>query len=121
MRADERLLQAAEVIEKAAAYLEALESEKVQEERNAKLAEANKLAESITHVVGEELDPQTLEKLSQASPEVTDLIQRLSGGGSVDSLGGPPETVKSASVNGHDRVAQNVAAADARFLSFLTT
>lgn len=115
-----RLLEVAEVFEKTAAYIEALEGKQLQVERDAKMAEATKLAAQISTLVGEDISPETLEKLSELSPEVSNLMAQLSGGGTVDSLGGP-ELSKTASIHNNNPVAQNVVNAEARFISFLTT
>ena len=121
MQPGKRLLDVAEVLEKTAAYIEAQESEQLQAVHAAKPAEAQELAAKIENVVGEEIDTDTVNKLAELSPELSTLMARLSGGDAVDSLGGPSEAVKTASITSSDQLANNVAAANASFLDFLQT
>jgi hypothetical protein len=107
------LLQTAEVLEKTAAYLERIDSEKVakvQEETQKKVSE---LAEKISAITGESLDDETVSKIAGLSPDVQEIIGRIAGGGAVDSLGGPDDMDKVASVSGGMGSAEN------SFLSFL--
>lgn len=121
MQIGKRLLDVAEVLEKTAAYIEAQESEQLRVEQESKTAKAQELAEKVSNIVGEEIEPAMVEKLSELSPEMSDLMQRLSGGETVDSLGGPSEAVKIASVTGSDLLAKKVADANASFMNFLQT
>ncbi len=120
MEIKQRLLAVAEVFEETAAYLEEKDAQKLHEVRQAKQAQAQNLAEKISHAVGEDVDESMVEKLSELSPEMSQLVQRLSGGDAVDSLGGPPEAVKTAGILGPDAVANGVQAANSRFISWVT-
>ena len=113
MKSADILNQAADVLEKTAAYLESTESARITEEHDARTKSAQDLAEKIADVTGELVEPELVEKISTMSPDVQDILGRLTNGGNVDSLGGPEETTKLASVEG------GIPAEDARFLSWV--
>ena len=115
----QRYLDVADVLEKTATYVDALESRRLDVIAQEKSANAQQLAEKISQTVGEPLNSETVEKLAELSPEMSALVQRLSGGNSVDSLGGPPN-VKLASAGGQHSVTAGVAAANTRFVNWVT-
>ena len=106
------LLQAAEVLEKTAEYIENAEGQRLDVERQEKTKTAQELAAKVSATVGESVDPELIEKLSSLSPDVQGLVERLAVGGEVDSLGGVQNDVKVAS----DRA--GMSSADARFLDW---
>jgi len=116
----QRYLDVANVLEKTAVYLDALETQRLEKIAQEKSANAQQLAEKISQTVGETLNTETVEKLAELSPEMSALVQRLSGGNAVDSLGGPPN-VKLASVGGQHPVIARVEAANTRFINWVTT
>jgi hypothetical protein len=84
------LTSAAEILEKAAAYIEAVETEKLA----AVTAERTKAAEVFksryAEVTGEQLSDDVVSKLASAEPTVLSLIEKLAGNGEAPvSLGGP--------------------------------
>lgn len=113
MSADTYLDQAADVLEKMAEYLETQESQKIATVKREKTKTAKVLADKIAEAVGEHLDDTMVEKLSELSPDMQDLLGRVTGAEVVDSLGGPEESMKIASIVG------NMSSADARFLSWI--
>ena len=108
------LKQAADVFDKTAEYLETTESVRISAEKQEKTARAKKLANQLSELTGEELDVNVIEKLSGIDPDVQDLLGRLGGGDMVDSLGGPSESEKRASVDG-------VPPEDAQFLTWVNS
>jgi hypothetical protein len=118
---EELLRNTAEVLDKMAAVYEAQETDRMTAETARKTAEAQKIAESLSGLTGEELGDGMVEKLSELSPEISALLQKVAGEGVVDSLGGPSRTEKVASIRGRDGVAAAVAAADARYVNWLST
>lgn len=120
MNFKQRLLDVAEVLEKTAAYIEAQEAEQLCKQRKDKDAKARVLSEKISSVVGEPLDEDTVEKLSELSPEMSNILQQLTGGDTVDSLGGPSATVKTAGVR-NNVSSDTVAIANTRFIDWLST
>ncbi len=113
MTAAEILNQAADVLEKTAAFIENEESGKIAELKAARVKSAQNLADKLTEATGEAVEPEIVEKLSSMGPEVQGFLSRLTDGGTVDSLGGPEENTKLASVEG------GVSPADARFLAWV--
>lgn len=109
------LLQAADVLEKTAEYIENAEGQRLDVERQEKTKTAQDLATKISATVGDEVSAELIEKLSSLSPDVQDLVERMAVGGEVDSLGGVPREEKVAS----DRAGMN--SADARFLDWLNS
>ena len=120
MEIKQRYLAIATVLEKAAAYLDAVESQRLNEIKQEKTAKAQVLAEKISNAVGEPFDNSLLEKLSELSPEMSTLVQRLSGGNAVESLGGPPENIKTAGILSVNSVQDRANAADDRFIDWVT-
>ena len=117
----ELLLNTAVVLEKLAAVYEMQETNRLSEETSKKTAAAQKLAEGLSGLTGEDLDDGTVEKLSELSPEVSTLLHKLAGGeGVVDSLGGPSQTVKVAGVRGRGGLAAAVEDANNRFVNWLS-
>jgi len=115
----EKINKVADVLEKAAAYIEAVESDRIARESASKKAEATTLAEKVSQALGEDIDDRLVEKLSNLSPEARQLVSQLSGGDTVDSLGGP-EVVKTASVRPLDSAQTSVDAASADFVNWLS-
>lgn len=112
MNAHDLMLHTADILEKTAAYLEKTESEKVAQEKATQQKAASDLADRISDVTGEPIDGELIDKLASLTPEVQDVISRLTGGGMAESMGGPDETTKVASSGG-------MGSAEERFLSFL--
>jgi len=113
MKAADILNQAAEVLEKTAAFIDGVESERtatIQADRN---KVAQDLAKKISAATGEDITPELTEKLSSMGPEIQAILGRLTDGGTVDPLGDADDNVKLASVTGE------VSPADARFLAWL--
>lgn len=106
------LEQTADVLEKSAAYLETIESNRIATDKAVITKKASKLAEQISDAVGEPVDEELIEELAKASPEVQGLLGRLAGGDNVESLGGPQEEAKTASFDG-------LSPAEARFLDWV--
>ena len=106
------LLQAAEVLEKTAGYIEGAESSRLNIEHKSKIKTAQALADKLSATVGETVDPTLVEKISSLDPEMQELMGRLAVGGDVDSLGGVSDEVKVAS----DQAGIN--SADTRFLDW---
>ncbi len=111
----ELMLQAADALEKVAAYIDNTETARLNQEYEVRHKEASSLAEQISDAVGEPLEDDMVNKLATASPEVKELLSRVTGGDTVDSLGGPQEVSKLASVHGSQRPA------DARFLDWVNS
>lgn len=109
------MLQAADALEKMAAYIEATETTRATQEYTARRKHASVLADKIANTVGEPLDDMLVEKLASSNPEIQELISRLTGGELVDSLGGPQEVTKTANVNGA------LSSEDARFVDWINS
>lgn len=107
------LNQVADVLEKTADYIEAVESSKNAQEQEKRTKAASALADQLTDVTGEHFDEEMVNKLAGLEPEVADVLSKLAGSGAVDSLGGPNESkgVKTAS--------DGVSPAEQRFMEFL--
>ena len=108
-----KLLEVADVLEKAASYIEDLEStrvKKIDDDRH-KIAQAT--ATKVAEALGEPVSEELVEKLSGAPEGVQELLGRLAAGGDVDSLGGPPSTTKTASV------IQGIGPGESGFLNFI--
>ena len=102
----------ADILEKSAAYLESIESNRIAADKAAITKKASKLAEQISDAVGEPVDEELIEELAKTSPEVQQLLGRLAGGENVESLGEPQEETKTASIDG-------VSPEDSRFLGWV--
>jgi inactivated superfamily I helicase len=113
MKAADVLNQAAEVLEKTAAFLDGIESKQIAEIQAHRTKTAQKLADKIAAATGETLAPELTEKLSSMGPEIQDILGRLTDGGTVDPLGDADDNVKLAGVTGA------MSPADARFLAWL--
>ena len=109
------LNKVADVLEKTAAYIEAVESNKLAQEVAKRTKAASALADQLTDVTGEHFDQDMVNKLAGLEPEVADVLSKLAGTGAVDSLGGPKEDprIKTAS--------DGVSTAEQRFMDFLTS
>lgn len=110
------LLLAAEVLEKAAAYIEAVEAEKVAASTAALTKQAADLKARFSSLTGDEISDETAAKLASAEPDVVALIEKMAGSlRAPDSLGGPgdmtdgspsePRTAKEAAAVAEDRFA----------------
>jgi uncharacterized phage infection (PIP) family protein YhgE len=107
------LEKTADVLEKSAAYLEGIESHRAASARAVVVKKASDLAGKISDTVGDPVSEELIEELAKASPEVQELLGRLAGGGdNVESLGGPQEETKTASID-------DVSSADTRFLDWV--
>lgn len=113
MNASDVLNEAADVLEKTAAYLEGFESKQIAEETAERTKAAQCLADKISSATGETIEPALAEKLSSMGPEVQNILSRLTDSGTVDSLGDADDNVKLASVEGGE------SSADARFLAWV--
>lgn len=113
MKAADILNQAADVLEKTAAFIDGIESKRIAEIQADRNKTAQSLADKIAAATGETVTPELTEKLSAMSPDIQDILGRLTDGGSVDSLGDADDNVKLAGVTGA------VSPADARFLAWL--
>jgi len=111
MKTSEALNNAADVLEKVAAYIEKAESGRIQEEADMRQKQASDLAEKLSEAIGEDISVEMAEKLSSID-NVPELLGRLTAGDTVDSLGGP-ETEKLAGVEGAE------SSADAKFLEWV--
>jgi len=100
MKITEILNEAADIFDKTAEYLEKTESVRITAENKIRGERAQKLASQIADATGQELNPEFIDKLSGLGSDVQELLGRLTGSDTVDSLGGPPEREKHASVDG---------------------
>jgi DNA polymerase/3'-5' exonuclease PolX len=108
------LNRVADVLEKTADYIEAVEAQKVAAETEKRAKAASQLADKLTDVTGEHFDETMVNKLAGLEPEVAEVLAKLAGTGNVDPMGGPKEdAVKTAS--------GVVSAADSRFAEWLTS
>lgn len=69
---------AADVMERAANYIEAVESEKSSIEKNAKIKLASEIQTSLSALAGEEVSTETAEKLAE-SKDVLALLTKIAG------------------------------------------
>jgi hypothetical protein len=77
----------AEVLEKAAAYIEAVETEKSSVEKNAKIKLATEIQTSLSALAGEEVSAEMAEKLAE-SKDVLALLTKIAGANApADKLG----------------------------------
>lgn len=113
MKASDVLNQAADVLEKTAAFIEGIETERIADETAVREKAAQSLVDKIASATGEQIEPELAEKLSSMGPEVQDIIGRLTDGGLVDSMGDAEETTKLAGVDG------GLPTEDARFLAWV--
>ena len=108
-----KLLEVADVLEKAASYIEDLESARVQKINDENQKVAQQTAERVAEVLGEPVSEELVEKLSGAPAGVQELVGRLASGGEVDSLGGAAGSEKTASV------VEGMGPGEAGFLNFI--
>lgn len=110
------MVKVAEIIDKTAEYIERLEGDKVAAQKEEKKKVASVLASKLTEAVGEPVDPNLAEKLSNLDPEVGELISKLAGTERVDSMGEPGE-------NGTQKVASSsgMAPAEAHFMEWVNS
>jgi DNA-binding IscR family transcriptional regulator len=104
----------AEVLEKAAAYIDAVESSKTANVRAEKTKAAKTLVDKIAETTGETFDNTVIEKLADTAPEISKILEKLTGSGFVDSLGGPDDGSSKTAADGGQT-------ADSRFLNFLVS
>lgn len=109
------LNQVADVLEKTADYIEAVEAQKIAQDTEKRTKAASALAEQLTDVTGEQFDQEMINKLAGLEPEVADVLSKLAGTGAVDSLGGPRDDSRMKTAS------DGVSAAEQRFLEFLTS
>lgn len=105
------LNKVADVLTKAAEFIDEIESSKLAEVKQARTKVATSIAEQLSNLTGEKLDP---EKLANLDSEVIGLLQKVASTESVESLGGPRQNEgieKKASTSG-------MRPEDARFLTF---
>lgn len=114
------LILAAEVLEKAAAYIEAVEAEKFAANNAALEKKAADIKARLGELTGDSLSDETAAKLAGADEDVIAIVEKLAGSlRAPDSLGGPGD------VSGEPPAPRNAreaaAAAEDRFASWLTT
>lgn len=109
------LLQASDLLEKAAAYIEEIEDAKQKKEAEDHKKTANELAETVSTAVGEPVSNDLIEKLSKADPEVRALIGKIANADLIDPMGGPETEEKVASIS------DGMGSAEASLLNFLLT
>lgn len=110
----------ADVLEKAAAYMDAVEAEnrELKTERAAQLSqqtrkEAQALADAINRTTGETPDLDTVMKIAQTGDEdIKNLFKKLASTEEVDSLGSGDD-------RGQTKVASDTPAEDQQFLNFI--
>jgi hypothetical protein len=85
------LLKTAEVLEHTADYIENLENTRVSQEHAAKTKVATDLAQKLSQATGEPTTDDMVQKLAALPPEMQQVIARLAGTETVESLGGPPD------------------------------
>jgi len=105
----------ADVLEKTADYIEAVEAQKTAKDTEERTKAASALADQLTDVTGEHFDQEMVDKLAGLEPEVANVLSKLAGTGAVDSLGGPDDKdkVKTAS--------DGVSPAEQRFVGWLNS
>lgn len=105
----------ADVLEKTADYIEAVEAQKIAKEMETRTKAATALADQLSDVTGEQFDQEMVNKLASLEPEVANVLSKLAGTGSVDSLGGPED-------NGKVKTASDgVSTAEQRYIGWLTS
>ena len=114
MRSADTLNQVADILEKAAAYIDSMEAEKQSAQHAAATQIANKLASRVEETIGEPIGDDLVEKLSGTDEDVQRIIQKLAGGEDVESMGGV-EQEKTAGVT------SGMGSAEQGFISWLST
>lgn len=115
MTNDTLLLKTAEVLEKAADYIENLEVTRVTQERATRTKLGQDLAQKLSHATGEPATDDMVQKLAALSPDMQQVIARLAGTETVDSLGGPPDSGREKQAG----VPAGMPPEDSRFLGWL--
>jgi hypothetical protein len=112
------LLSAAEVLEKAAAYIEAVEAERQAAVSAEQAKVASDLRTKISTITGESPSDEVLAKLASSEPAVVALIEKLAGTlQAPESLGGPGEE---SSPDAPRTKTASVQAADDQFVTWLS-
>lgn len=83
--------QIANVLEKAAAYIEAVEDAKIAEVQAERLNVAKELADKVAEATGEKLDDETVAKLAKADKEVLQTIGKLATEAREEVMGKPSD------------------------------
>lgn len=109
------LLKTAEVLEKAADYIENLETTRVSQEYATKTKVATDLAQKLSQATGEPATDDMVQKLAALPPDMQQVIARLAGTDAVESLGGPPDSGREKQAG----VPAGMPPEDARFLGWL--
>jgi hypothetical protein len=113
------LLIAAEVLEKAAAYIEAIEAEKQVAAQTERAKIASELKTKFTEITGESLSDEQAAKLASSEPVVQALVEKLAGSlRAPDSMGGPGEATDASAPTTTKEAAE---AAEARFGAWLNS
>ena len=99
----------ADVLEKAAEYIDEIESRKIAEERTVRTKTATHLAEQLSNLTGEKFDP---EKLANLDNDLTDMLKKIASSEGVESLGGPRQN------EGTEKRASTGSSIDDRFAAF---
>lgn len=98
--------QIANVLEKAAAFIEAVEDTKVAEVHAERLEIARELASKIAETTGEKVDEETVAKLARADKEVLQTIGKLATEANDEAMGKPSDRRDpSAPVTGKEAIA----------------
>jgi hypothetical protein len=115
MNNEQLLLKTAEVLEKAADYIENLEVTRVSNETAARTKIATDLAQKLSSATGEPVTDEMVQKLAELSPDMQGVISRLAGTDTVESLGGPQDTGREKQAG----VPAGMPPEDTRFLGWL--
>jgi hypothetical protein len=111
-----QLEKIADVLEKAAAYIDAVESEKEDLIREGRTKLAGLLKEKYEAATGAPIDETAIEKLASADLDLLETFDRLASAHSSSEMGGPadkPDSSRPMSVKEASEVA------DDRFLNFI--
>jgi hypothetical protein len=113
------LLKVADILEKTAGYIDAVEGEKLAAEKTARETVVKTVAERYSAVTGETLSDEELSKLASDSAALGTVQKMLDKtGGAVESMGRPSKTAGAPIPANKDQARQ---AAFDRFGSFLQT
>lgn len=115
MTNEQLLLKTAEVLEKAADYIDNLETTRVSQEHATKTKIAQDLAQRLSNATGEPPTEDMVQKLAALPPEMQQVIARLAGTDTVDSLGGPQDAGSEKQAG----VPSGMPPEDARFMNWL--
>jgi hypothetical protein len=110
------LIKTAEVLEKAAAYIDYIENNRVTQEHATKTKVASELAQRLSQTTGTPVTEDFVRKLAELSPDMQSMIAGLAGTEAVDPMGGPQDSgnTKQASIN------PEMPSGDVRFLNWVT-